>query len=276
MLTSQRSGSIRLIDCKGRVFSAMATGPPEASVSEWDKVLKEAEQAICNSAPACAASADKEHRRGSFPAIAVSITRGPGSSIPSYRGASHRAKQALDKLLKSNAIRSIAGHQSRLFRLFAPSLAEYYRSTLDAVINRIPSLRRNFEFSDFASITVNFGPRTICKRHIDHNNLAWGWCAITALGNYDHHQGGHLVLWDLKLVIEFPPGCTILIPSAALRHSNTPIGVHETRYSITQYSGGEIFRWVYNGFKSKKDSVPTTKAQNDKIWADGIGMYVTV
>ena len=52
--------------------------------------------------------------------------------------------------------------------------------------------------------------------HTDPGNLLFGWCAITTLGNFDPTLGGHLVLWDLKLVIEFPLGSTILIPSVTL------------------------------------------------------------
>ncbi|KAJ7624191.1 hypothetical protein B0H17DRAFT_1151319 [Mycena rosella] len=52
---------------------------------------------------------------------------------------------------------------------------------------------------------------------------AWGWCSITALGDFDPNKGGHLILWDLRLAIRFPPGSTILIPSALLHHSNVAI-----------------------------------------------------
>ncbi|KAJ7620521.1 hypothetical protein DFH06DRAFT_1010638, partial [Mycena polygramma] len=37
---------------------------------------------------------------------------------------------------------------------------------------------------------------------------------------FDPNLGGHLILWDLNLVIRFPPGSSIFIPSALLRHSN--------------------------------------------------------
>ncbi|OCH86581.1 hypothetical protein OBBRIDRAFT_806683 [Obba rivulosa] len=37
-------------------------------------------------------------------------------------------------------------------------------------------------------------------------NLSFGFCAITTLGNYNPKKDGHLVLWDLGLVIKFPPG----------------------------------------------------------------------
>ncbi|KAJ7883792.1 hypothetical protein B0H13DRAFT_2537891, partial [Mycena leptocephala] len=39
---------------------------------------------------------------------------------------------------------------------------------------------------------------------------------ITALRRFNPDLSGHLILWDLKLVIRFPPGSTILIPSAII------------------------------------------------------------
>ena len=57
-----------------------------------------------------------------------------------------------------------------------------------------------------------------------------------------------MVLWDLKLVIMFPSGSTIIIPSAMVRHSNTSVGMNKTCYSVTQYSAGGLFHWVENGF----------------------------
>lgn len=77
-------------------------------------------------------------------------------------------------------------------------------------------------------------------------------CAITALGDYDPKLGGHLVLWDLKLVIEFPPGSTILIPSTSVRHSNVSIRQGETRHSFTQYAAGGLFCWVEHAFQMEK------------------------
>jgi hypothetical protein len=101
-------------------------------------------------------------------------------------------------------------------------------------------------------MTFNFGPQTVCLPHRDSANLSFGWCAITALGNFDPKKGGHLLLWDVKLAIEFPPGSTILIPSALLRHSNSKVQASETRMSCTQYAAGGLFRWVEQGFRTAK------------------------
>lgn len=77
-------------------------------------------------------------------------------------------------------------------------------------------------------------------------------CAIQALGEFDPTEGGHLVLSDLQLVIEFPPGSLILIPSATLIHSNLPVREGEYRASFTQYCAGNLFRYIDNGFRTEK------------------------
>jgi hypothetical protein len=134
--------------------------------------------------------------------------------------------------------------------------------------------------SPFAAWTWNFCT-AVCRPHIDFGNLAWGWCAITALGHFDPDRGGHLILWDLKLIIRFPPGSTILLPSAIISHSNTPIQRGETRSSFVQYSAGGLFRWVDNQFMRKNDfaaqasdAEKLAQAERAKTrWQDGIGMF---
>ncbi|KAK7026662.1 hypothetical protein VNI00_015535 [Paramarasmius palmivorus] len=140
---------------------------------------------------------------------------------------------------------------------------------------------RNAQISVFAAFTVNFGPQTVCYPHLDLKNLAYGWCAITALGDYDWHAGSHLVLWDLKLIIEFPPGTSIFIPSALVTHSNTAIAPSERRYSFTMYSAGGLFRWVEHGFISEKvynstlNKAEATLAGKER-WASGFALFSTL
>lgn len=164
---------------------------------------------------------------------------------------------------------------------FAPQVFSLLQTGLEALLAWNPDLERNFKKSVFAAATFNFGPRTVTFPHTDPANLAWGWCAITALGNFNPDLGGHLVLWDLGLVIRFPPGSTILIPSAVLRHSNTSIGENETRYSFTQYSAGHLFRFVYNGCRSDKvfdaEATPAEKLRRDEDrksrWKEGLDTF---
>ncbi|KAF8196484.1 hypothetical protein BJ912DRAFT_846849, partial [Pholiota molesta] len=157
--------------------------------------------------------------------------------------------RALSALVANENISRIAKYANAAFATWAPNLYTYYESHFDALLEHDPSLRRNWPNNVWASFAVNFGPKTVCRRHRDFANLPFGWCGITALGEFDPSQGGHLILWSLKLVIEFPPGSTILVPSAAIPHSNVPIGRRETRYSFTQFSAGGLFRWADQGFQ---------------------------
>jgi hypothetical protein len=106
---------------------------------------------------------------------------------------------------------------------------------------------------------------------------------VTALGSFDPKKGGHLILWDCHLVIEFPPGSTILLPSAILAHSNVVVSPNKTRYSFTQYTAGGLFRWVDRGFKksadfyaSLADDIDELEAQKEKDrgrWEYGISLF---
>lgn len=171
-----------------------------------------------------------------------------------------------------------------LMATWCPNLFKYYASTMDALCKRHPHLNRNFRRTVFSTSTLNFGPRTVCVEHTDNGNLAFGMCSITSLGNFDPKLGGHLILWDLKLVIEFPPGTTVLIPSATLRHSNTAIQDGENRYSFTQYTPGGLFRWAEHGFCGEntfKRSLTKKKRADEEEraqarWAKGMAMYSTI
>jgi hypothetical protein len=143
----------------------------------------------------------------------------------------------------------MAGYANKAFATWAPNLFTYYETHFDELLDHDPTLRRNWPQNVWASFAINFGPRTICQPHRDFANLPFGWCGITALGDFDPTSGGHLILWSLKLVVEFPPGSTILVPSAAITHSNVPIGRREKRFSFTQFSAGGLFRWVDQGFQ---------------------------
>jgi hypothetical protein len=101
-------------------------------------------------------------------------------------------------------------------------------------------------------MSFNFGPATWCYRHTDWGNLAYGLCVITSAGNFDSTCDSHLILWECGLVIEFPPGASIIIPSATISHSNVPIQLCETRYSFAQYAAGGLFRWVEHIFQRRR------------------------
>jgi hypothetical protein len=102
------------------------------------------------------------------------------------------------------------------------------------------------------SVTFNLGNRVATKKHVDPQNCPFGWCIVTALGNFDAAKGGHIILWDLGIILEFPAGACVCLPSAIVTHSNIPTSEDETRMSFTQYCSGEIFRHIENGYKTDK------------------------
>ncbi|THU86931.1 hypothetical protein K435DRAFT_822037 [Dendrothele bispora CBS 962.96] len=170
----------------------------------------------------------------------------------------------MKNLLSRSCFTHIAHHQSSAYAAFSPKNYKYYFEGNRKLYAKLPDLHSNFPKSEFACITVNFGPRTRTHIHTDAKNTAHGMCAVTALGSFNPKLGGHLVLWDLKLLIEFPPGCTILLPSALLCHSNTSVQAHETRYSITQYTAGGIWRWLDSGGQTEVN----LKLNNPEEWQE--------
>lgn len=180
--------------------------------------------------------------------------------------------------------RSLNLLQAAAFKTWAPRLQSYYVDGLGKLYAHNSQLKRIFSSSVFAAASINFGPRTVCFPHKDQGNLPFGWCAITVLGSFNAKKGGHLVLRELGLVIEFPAGSTFFIPSAVITHYNTPIGRNETRYSFTQYTVGSIFRYVEHGFQKDAEfyaglSDEEIREEHEKAakrWELGIGMFSTL
>ncbi|KAI4294069.1 hypothetical protein K525DRAFT_213554 [Schizophyllum commune Loenen D] len=236
----------------GRLVFGCMPGRPDNS-PDWDEVMDDWAKTIHETLPHLTLkSTQTEHRRGPFPATAHGHSYGGGQQQPmtisEHPGNAPHFRRIMEH---PGAIRS-SGFNNGATKGWAPKLHTYLRDNRRILRGRLPHLRHNFRSSVWASTTVNYGPRTATYPHKDYANLPWGWCPITALGNYDPKRGGHLVLWELRLVIEFPPGSTIIIPSGLLTHSNVSVGPDETRYSVTQYTAGAIIRWIDQEFQTKE------------------------
>jgi hypothetical protein len=163
---------------------------------------------------------------------------------------------------------------------------ELLRASRDHTKSRKRQLRRDYDgkLGVFPCRSFNLGEQTASFPHRDVANLAQSWCSITPLGNFDPEKGGHLVLWDLGLVVEFPAGSTILIPSALVVHSNTAIQPQEKRFSIVQYAAGGLFRWVQNGCMTDKtlkemEGCFEAEAQGESQgtrWAEAMDMFTKI
>jgi hypothetical protein len=135
---------------------------------------------------------------------------------------------------------------------FAPVLYGFTSSCLNKLREEDESFKPIYD-GPFSTATFNLGGSVCTLPHKDTQNLPWGWCSITSLGTYDPTKGGHLVLWELGIVVEFPPYSTIMIPSAILTHFNTTIQEGEKRWSIVHYNSSGLFGWLaYKGPKGQK------------------------
>lgn len=147
-------------------------------------------------------------------------------------------------------------------------------------------LRRPYDkqIGEFPCRSFNLGAKTATFPHTDQGNLAQSWCSITPVGQFNHKTGGHLILWNFGLVTEFPAGSTILIPSALIVHSNTPVEGKGTRYSIVQYAAGGLFRWAENGNMTQSDYLAKCSARGlaphqwepGERWANSVNMYTNI
>ncbi|KAF7295905.1 hypothetical protein HMN09_01134500 [Mycena chlorophos] len=225
-------------------------------------------------------------RRGTHRAETVGVGMGGGQTKPAHFAYDAVQLAVMVALLATEPFQRIIGFVNCMFKSHAGGLYDYYRCTLDALFDEQPTLPRLFapQLSIFPSITLNLGPQTATLPHLDLLNLAWGWCFITALGWFDPTRSALLVLWDLGMAIEFPPGSTIAIPSALLRHSNTSLAPGETRYSLTQFAAGGLFRYAENGFQLQQEFLAGLTAEELEARAEvdaerfreGIKMYTNI
>ncbi|KAI5885768.1 uncharacterized protein SCHCODRAFT_02672872 [Schizophyllum commune H4-8] len=265
-----------------RVFGVCAGHPDDP---DWHKVHKALADAICKCGESVKFPKDaREHRRGKFGAQACGVSHGGGQTAPANLKHTPKMAAMLTYLINLTAMIRVAHFASSVFFNWAPRLWLFYAKHMQTIFEHDPTLERNFAQSVWACITINFGPRTMTYKHRDFGNLPFGWCAITALGKFDPNRGGHLILWECGLVIRFPPGSTIIIPSGIIHHSNIKIAEDETRYSVTQYTSGALFRWAQHGCKLDEDFYSSLtpseyareKERNKNRWREGARLWSTI
>ncbi|KZP28866.1 hypothetical protein FIBSPDRAFT_728254 [Athelia psychrophila] len=259
------SKPIGILDDEGRIIAVLAGRPSKDSGAgdDWVKVVAGLEAAINKLQRQCSFTAkDRDHRRGPHPAKAVGVSHGGGQTQPSVLDLGGRKNErAMNAFLRDQSVIRAAHFGSAAFSAYAPNLYGRYSDYFERLRAHDPTLTWNFPRSVFPAMTVNFGPTAVCYDHLDFGNAAAGWCAITSAGSYDPKLGGHLVLFDIDLIVEFPPGSTILIPSSIMRHGNTPVQDGETRVGITQYAAGGLFRYVDHGFSTQDKADPEVRAR---------------
>ncbi|KAJ7029546.1 hypothetical protein C8F04DRAFT_962673, partial [Mycena alexandri] len=258
-----------ILDCHQRIIVAFG-GMPEDPEWLWvvDQVAEAMSEAREEGFRTGAFTADhaKHHRGDGFIPLAGGVSFGGGQVRPGNLVLPRRQRALFSKVLANKYVRRVCGFQSSIFSAFAPKLFKDYVKDLRALFHHHPNLRHNFTNSILPAVTFNLGPQSVTFEHADLLNRALAWCLLT---KYNPKKSGHLYLNQLKLVVEFPPAATVRLPSAVINHGNTPLARGETRYSITQYAAGGLFRWVKYGFQTAKQLLAKKGGRALKAQLDG-------
>ncbi|KAK7013244.1 hypothetical protein R3P38DRAFT_2546757 [Favolaschia claudopus] len=248
------SRPLLILDRNGRIIVVFLGGPDDP---DWSAVAAAAAEAMRRAREEGISTGAFPHdagihRRGRFFTLKSGVSHGGGQPCPRNVDIPDLHQPLVESLLQDKNVRRICGFQSSAFRTWAPKLFKDYVTDLQDLFEHDPSLRLNFTNSLFPSVTFNLGPQSASFEHLDDKNRALGWCAITSGGDFDAKRSAHLYLKELKTVVDFPAAATSFIPSAVVHHGNTPLAPNETRYSITQYAAGGIFRYIQYNFRTAK------------------------
>ncbi|KAK1234648.1 hypothetical protein PQX77_002151 [Marasmius sp. AFHP31] len=191
-------------------------------------------------------------RRGDYSSIPTGVSFGGGQTAPGNFAQTEVEREIWQRVYAHPFYQRVLRYANHGMKVYYPKLETLYSNVKEKLRVDNPQLVDPLPGCCFSACNLNLG-RAVTLRHTDFLNLLFGQCAVLALGDFDYKKGGHLVLWDLGLVIEFPPGAMILLPSALIEHSNVSIAGDERRSSITFYSASGLFRWVTNGYMSDKE-----------------------
>ncbi|KAJ7789646.1 hypothetical protein B0H14DRAFT_2397268, partial [Mycena olivaceomarginata] len=245
-----------IVDRKEHIIGVLINPPVPGQ--QWAEVVEAATAAMRAAREKMTFPADAYHHRRAtgdgFPAATRGFAFGGGrQEVGNIKASSQTNAAAMDELMEDPSIGRMATYPIPVFQALCYPIFSDYHKAKQVLLRKNPRLHRTWARSPFAAATFNLGPVSVSPPHVDGGNKADGMCLISALGNFNPDHGGHLVCWDYDLIIRFPPGCSILIPSAVVTHSNTPIQDGEERFSLIQYSAGGLFRWIANGFCSDLD-----------------------
>ncbi|KAF8071454.1 hypothetical protein FPV67DRAFT_1447013 [Lyophyllum atratum] len=190
------------------------------------------------------------HRRGNYFTLTSGISFGGGQTEPQNLVHTREEQQLIDSLLLNDHVERVAAFQSQALGYIAPRIYEDIAVHLAVLMfagKKRDQFQANFSSSVYPAGTFNLGPETVTVLHNDGKNSRYNLCAVTVGGHFDSKRGGHLILYDLKLIIEFPRGSTILIPSALLRHGNTTQQVSQAQAAYDEALAlGKVYKITFD------------------------------
>ncbi|KAJ6447644.1 hypothetical protein C8R47DRAFT_918142, partial [Mycena vitilis] len=149
------------------------------------------------------------------------------------------------QLFSTLAMKRLAGYGSILLQIYCKAAHSRLQAQKEEFLKRYPEAMYPSDTSVYSAATFDFGaPRRTAK---PNRHEAASWSVLSALGNFSYQKGGHIILWDLGLVITFPAGASILIPTGLVRYSFVRVRPGESRYSLLQWAGAGMGRWFENG-----------------------------
>ncbi|KAK7433791.1 hypothetical protein VKT23_020560 [Stygiomarasmius scandens] len=248
LISWDRKHSIPIVDHRdGRILCILISNPPNNP--SWQDVHCTAFQEL-TAVTAQLSFLDLAARRRVLKYLTAGYSFGGGQKAPKHFNLSAREEELLQPLLSSQAFARIAGHINAAFATWAPRLHAHYSESLRRYCEHDPNFSPNFPSSVFAAATFNLDEQTLTAEHLDYFNFLFGLCSVTALGDFNPTVGAHMILWDLQVVIEFPPGTSMLIPSCWCWHSNSAMTKGGVRHSFVQYSAGGLFRYDNDGMRT--------------------------
>ncbi|EDR02208.1 uncharacterized protein LACBIDRAFT_332549 [Laccaria bicolor S238N-H82] len=258
--------SIPIVDEGGRYIGLCAG----SDASNWPDTHQSAATALEETRGGVSwGKEDRRHRHGTFFARNVGISHGGGQTRPMVLHHNAPDDAVLSGLLKHPSFVRMAGHASGS----TPTTPTTYRSSWTTTRPSPVTLK---------TASLPPVPSTLaCKPYaIDIATTP----TYPLAGVPSRRLGSHLVLWDLGLVIEFPPGSTIFIPLALLDHSNASIQKEEQRYSFMQYTAGGTFQWVDYGFQKADEYLASLSEEEQQAAAEegrdrlafGLSLFSTI
>ncbi|KAJ3575947.1 hypothetical protein NP233_g763 [Leucocoprinus birnbaumii] len=277
------------VDSQERVIAVLAGRPDTSDFLERTQRLFDKMNQIASkisSSKKTFTDLEVNHFRGDYPAVNVGITPGQGAEKPSF---TMPHEEEMKELLEDEDFQKLVKFHSFLVCMWSPPMYQRFRDCLGKLLKHksLGKKLKSIAPADvYPRVAVNFGPKAWTNRHRDPKDYALAWCIVQSFGRFNPKLGGHVVLDDLRLFIEFPAGSCILLPSATLLHGNLPVRVNqgETRASITQYFPGGLLRYVDHGFKlqstikhaSRKIQEEAARVRHELWKKDRSDMFMTV
>ncbi|KAJ3913716.1 hypothetical protein F5877DRAFT_51850 [Lentinula edodes] len=205
-------------------------------------------------------------RRGDYDSLSVGYSHGQGQLHPMNFAVSKHNHPILQALLESPEINRVARFMDHNLELYFPKVHRLL-TNLTEVLLGIEGLRLKRVFKDccYAASQLNFS-RAATDPHLDFMNAFFLCCSIWNGGRFDYKRGGQFIMWSLGIVVEFPPGAGILVPSASVTHANVPIGPEEHRHSVTFFTAARILCWYFNGFMNDNQFLAQASEMQREDW----------